>query len=251
MTPRMSNPYESQTLVDEYLFFHYATFDEAAGDLPVPREAWGFPQRVVAELLDTSCLNRTALDVGCAVGASSFELARSIPTVLGVDFSHAFIRAARDLKHSHTLEGSVLSEGKRLQSFTARIVSEHHPERVEFETGDAMNLRGDLGMFDVVLAANLICRLPDPLRFIERLPDLVAPGGQLLLATPFSWLEQFTPQTNWIGGSEDASPSCELLAELLRPTFSLELTKNLPFLIREHSRKFQYGISLGTRWRRH
>ena len=251
MTPRMSNPYESQTLVDEYLFFHYATFDEAAGDLPVPREAWGFPQRVVAELLDTSSLNRTALDVGCAVGASSFELARSIPTVLGVDFSHAFIRAARDLKHSHTLEGSVLSEGKRLQSFTARIVSEHHPERVEFETGDAMNLRGDLGRFDVVLAANLICRLPDPLRFIERLPDLVAPGGQLLLSTPFSWLEQFTPQTNWIGGSEDARPSCELLADLLRPAFSLELTKNLPFLIREHSRKFQYGISLGTRWRRH
>jgi putative 4-mercaptohistidine N1-methyltranferase len=247
----MSNPYESQTLVDEYLFFHYATFDEAAGDLPVPREAWGFPQRVVAELLDTSSLNRTALDVGCAVGASSFELARSIPTVLGVDFSHAFIRAARDLKHSHTLEGSVLSEGKRLQSFTARIVSEHHPERVEFETGDAMNLRGDLGKFDVVLAANLICRLPDPLRFIERLPDLVAPGGQLLLSTPFSWLEQFTPQTNWIGGSEDARPSCELLADLLRPAFSLELTKNLPFLIREHSRKFQYGISLGTRWRRH
>jgi hypothetical protein len=40
----MSNPYESQTSVDEYLFFHYATFDEAAGDLPVPREAWGFPQ---------------------------------------------------------------------------------------------------------------------------------------------------------------------------------------------------------------
>ena len=251
MTPRMSNPYESQTLVDEYLFFHYATFAEAAGDLPVPREAWGFPQRVVAELLDTFSLNRTALDVGCAVGASSFELARSIPMVLGVDFSHAFIRAARDLKHSHALEGSVASEGKRLQSFTARIVSELHPERVEFETGDAMNLRGDLGGFDVVLAANLICRLPDPLRFIERLTDLVAPGGQLLLATPFSWLEQFTPQTNWIGGSEGANPSCELLAELLRPSFSLELTKNLPFLIREHSRKFQYGISLGTRWRRH
>jgi hypothetical protein len=30
----------------------------------------------------------------------------------------------------------------------------------------------------------------------------------------------------------------------------MELETNIPFLIREHSRKFQYGISLGTRWRR-
>ena len=30
---------------------------------------------------------------------------------------------------------------------------------VRFETGDAMDLRGDLGSFDVVLMANLIDRL--------------------------------------------------------------------------------------------
>ena len=76
-------------------------------------------------------------------------------------------------------------------------------------------------------------------------------GGQLLLATPFSWLQEFTPEKNWLGGTEDAAPSHEVLADLLRPAFTLEFTKDLPFLIREHSRKFQYGISLGTRWHRH
>ena len=247
----MSNPYESQRLVDEYLFFHYATFAEAAGTLPVPSEAWDFPRRVVAELLDTSAPIGKALDVGCAVGASSFELARSIPKVTGIDFSSAFIRAAEELKKQGSLEATVAFEGKRGQKFTANVTEGVDVSRVSFETGDAMNLRSDLGVFDVVLAANLICRLPEPLRFIERLADLVKPGGQLLLATPFSWLQEFTPEKKWLGGTEGAAPSHEVLADLLRPAFTLEFTKDLPFLIREHSRKFQYGISLGTRWHRH
>ena len=113
-----------------------------------------------------------------------------------------------------------------------------------------MNLPTDLASFDVVLAANLLCRLPEPSRLLKRLPDLVAPGGQLLLATPFSWLEEFTPREHWLGGLQESAPSFEMLNSQLSPHFQLEHTTNLPFLIREHSRKYQYGISLGTRWRR-
>ena len=246
----MQNPYESRKLVDEYLFFHYATFTEAAGDLPVPKDAWGFPTRVVTELIDRASTPHRALDVGCAVGASSFELARSISHVTGIDFSGAFIDAAQALKTTGSLEAKVAFEGKREQAVQAQIPKGFDRGRVHFETGDAMDLRNDIGVFDVVLAANLICRLPQPMRFIERLKDLIAPGGQLLLATPFSWLAEFTPEENWLGGVGDSRPSHEILAEILEPAFSLELTKNFPFLIREHSRKFQYGISLGTRWRR-
>jgi putative 4-mercaptohistidine N1-methyltranferase len=204
----------------------------------------------VTELLDSSAPAARALDIGCAVGASSFELARLVPEVTGIDFSSAFIRTAEELKRMGKLEASVALEGKRMQKFVARVPEESDRQRVVFETGDAMNLRSDLGAFHVVVAANLVCRLPEPLRFIERLTDLVAPGGQLLLATPFSWLPEFTPEENWLGGIDDGAPSHEVLADLLRPAFTLEFTKDLPFLIREHSRKFQYGISLGTRWRR-
>ena len=247
----MENPYESRKQVDEYLFFHYATFAEAAGGLPVPEGAWGFPARVVAELLEGSPPARTALDVGCAVGASCFELAQTIPNVTGIDFSRAFIDAAVDLKNTGTIVASVPSEGRRRLHFRACVAEGIDRGRVSFEVGDAMNLRPDLGSFDVVLAANLVCRLPDPARFVRRLADLVATGGQLLLATPFSWLPEFTPESQWIGGREDSPPSQEILADMLSPWFTLEASKNLPFLIREHARKFQYGISLGTRWRRH
>jgi putative 4-mercaptohistidine N1-methyltranferase len=244
------NPYESPRLVSEYLFFHYASFAETTGGLPVPENAWGFAQRVVRDLIDLKRPAFHALDIGCAVGASSFELARHVPSVLGIDYSHAFIDAAKSLKKNARLHGEVALEGRRMQSFVAEVPSDIDRNRVSFETGNATALRTDIGSYDVVLAANLLCRLPDPLAFLERLPDLVAPGGQLLLATPFSWLSEFTPESKWIGGSEESPSSLEALTEILAPHFTNELTINLPFLIREHSRKFQYGISLGTLWRR-
>jgi hypothetical protein len=36
----------------------------------------------------------------------------------------------------------------------------------------------------------------------------------------------------------------------LSPHFVLELRLDMPFLIREHARKFQWSVALGTRWRR-
>lgn len=245
----MSNPYETRRLVGEYLFFHYAGFEEAAGDLPVPREAWGFAERVVTELMEGTDPLDSALDVGCAVGRSSFELARRARRVVGVDFSRAFIDAAQTLRAGGEIAGGVPAEGERCQAFTARVPGGIDRERVEFLAGDATGLP-PLGAFDAVLAANLICRLPEPRKFLARLPALVKRGGQLLLATPFSWLEEFTPRRNWLGGERDSPSSFEVLGQILDPDFELETTKNLPFLIREHSRKFQYGISLGSRWRR-
>lgn len=247
----MQNPYETDRLVADYLFFHYVPHAEGSEGLPLPSEAWDFASRIVSELIDASQPARRALDLGCAVGRSSFELSRKIPDVLGIDFSRAFIDAAERMRTLKSIDASVPAEGQRQRPFTARLPEGIDPERTRFTTGDAMNLPSDLGAFDIVLAANLLCRLPDPAQLLKRLPDLVAPGGQLLLATPFSWLEEFTPRAHWIGGLPDSASSFEILTSRLAPHFTLEHTTNLPFLIREHSRKYQYGISLGSRWRRH
>ena len=64
--------------------------------------------------------------------------------------------------------------------------------RVTFQHGDACNLPEGLGQFEVVLAANLICRLPDPMGFFNRLKDLVVPTGIVVITSPYSWLEQYT-----------------------------------------------------------
>lgn len=76
--------YETDRALSEYTEFHYG-----AEYFGVPN----FPQ-AVAELA-LRCLGdrpaRCALDLGCAAGRASFELARRFPEVTGIDFSARFV----------------------------------------------------------------------------------------------------------------------------------------------------------------
>ena len=207
-------------------------------------DALDFPRRTVEELIDPTSSIENALDVGCAVGRSSFVLAELADSVLGVDYSSSFIDAAKAISESGELNYEYHEEADRWKK--GKAIIDRIPDNLQFEVGDACNLRDDLGSFDLVHAANLLCRLPEPQAFIARLTELVSPGGQLLLTTPFTWLEEFTPQERWINGEDCASA----LKQILNPFFELEYEKNMPFLLREHKRKFQYTMALGMRWRR-
>ncbi len=243
------NIYESDRLVREYLLFHYGAPDLVLPWRSGPREALGFAVRCVRELLDGTSIRRDAraLDLGCAVGRSSLELAGHCREVIGIDYSQAFVAAAEKVRTGGEVAFEYVIEGERTARATARVPTGIDATRVKFEAGDAMNLRADLGVFDVVLAANLLCRLPDPRVFLVRLPELVKPGGQLLLTTPFTWLEEFTPRDQWIGGKGE-NGSAEELTRLLEPNFDLKVSKDIPFLIREHARKYQWSVAWGTRW---
>jgi putative 4-mercaptohistidine N1-methyltranferase len=243
------NIYESDRLVREYLLFHYGAPEEVLPWPDGPLAATGFASRLVEELLDVAALptDARALDVGCAVGRSSFELARHCREVIGIDYSRAFVAAATKVGEEGSLDYEFAVEGERTARAVAGLPEEVDASRVTFEVGDAMDLRDGLGSFDVVLAANLLCRLPDPRQFLARLPSLVRSGGQLLLTTPFTWLEEYTPRSAWIGGRAGES-SADALRALLSPHFELRAEKDLPFLIREHARKYQWSVAWGTCW---
>lgn len=245
---KANDPYETDRVLREYLLFHYGSEKETLSLGIGPREALGFCVRSVKLLRDEKSLPRKAraLDLGCAVGRSSFELAKSCSEVLGIDKSSAFVRTAEILRETGEFAFESAKQGQISQSLVARVEDEVDRSRVRFEVGDACSLPDDLAVFDVVHAANLLCRLADPTAFLSRLTDLLRPGGQLLLTTPFTWLEEFTSQEKWVGGEKD---SFIALKALLSSSFQLEKELDLPFLIREHERKFQYGISLGMRWR--
>lgn len=244
----MSAIYESEKLLAEYLLFHYGSQEEILPpDRPWPggmREALDFPRRTVAHF--TPGMVAHGLDLGCAVGRSTFEMARTCQSVLGIDFSHAFIHAAEALRAGKAISYQRREEASIVTKLEARPPAGIEPESLRFQQGDAMNLAADLGSFDRVHAANLLCRLPEPVRLLDRLPDLVKPGGELVLATPCTWLEEFTPPANW-----PPAGTLEWLKSMLESSFSLTRQADEPFLIRETARKFQWTTSLVTVWRRH
>lgn len=242
------NIYETDKLLAEYLLFHYGTAEEIAPPSP---GALDYAVRCVTECVDRTALppDARALDLGCAVGRSTFELARLCKHALGIDYSRRFIDAAETIRRDGSIRYERMDEGALTTSLTAHRPAGVDPARVTFEVGDAMALRADLGVFDVVLMANLIDRLRHPRRCLERLTELVRPGGQLVITSPYTWLEEFTPREHWLGGF-DGTSTLDGLHSALTPAFEPIATRDLPFLIREHARKFQLSIAQASIWRR-
>lgn len=250
-----ANAYETASLLSQYLLFHYGAGEDIlppckAMDL---RPALEFPARCVAELIDHSSVNANfrALDLGCAVGRSTFELCRKFGTVMGIDASHSFIDAANTLKLRGALPFARLDEGALSTACVAQVPVGIDRSRAVFEVGDAMDLPDRLPRFNVVLMANLLDRMQDPALCLARLPSLLEPGGQLIITSPYTWIEEFTPPERWLGGGEregEAMTTFEALHRALGADFVLKSQRDLPFLIREHARKFQLGFADATVW---
>jgi SAM-dependent methyltransferase len=109
----------------------------------------------------------------------------------------------------------------------------------------------------VILASNLLCRLPSPRRFISTVSNFLKPNGMLVLVSPYSWLEEYTEKQEWFGGrvSESGQPidSYDELKEFISANgipLAPVSRDDIPFLIREHERKFQYGVSDCNIWKK-
>ena len=244
------NIYETDQMVSRYIDFHYGETH-----LNVPN----FPVACVEEIAKRLSGRTTerALDLGCATARSSFELAKLFDHVDAVDFSARLIEAPTNLQKTGRQRYSVTDEGD-LQ-LLREIRLDDYPgyaevkDKIAFMQGDACNLIAKYTDYDVVFAGNLLDRLYDPIEFLNSIKSRIRHGGLLVLASPFTWLEEYTPRDKWLGGFKNAMgesfSSLEGIAEALAPEFALlDSAMDVPFVIRETSRKFQYGVSQLTIW---
>jgi putative 4-mercaptohistidine N1-methyltranferase len=178
-------------------------------------------------------------------------LARHCAQVIGVDFSMHFVAVATHLREHGSFDFKYVEEGELTHPHRAVVPAGIDRSRVSFERGDAVNLRTGFGLFDVVLMANLIDRVSEPARCLQQLPALLRPGGQLVITSPYTWLEDFTPRENWLGGfTSEGRPvrTFDTLGKILAPHFALARRRDLSFVIREHARKYQLGFAEATLW---
>ena len=253
--------YEDPQILNEYLLLHYGAPGEQMPYAFGPTDAVEFPVRCARWLNDAAREYRIptgkALDIGCAVGRASFELARTYHQVVGIDLSRAFIDAADVLRRQGELSYFRKDEGRLGVTLNARVDPAIERNRVTFRQADACGLPAGLQDFDAVLLANLLCRLPSPKALLGRLGGpmgLVKPGGLLAVFSPYSWLEAFTPPEAWLGGYEQhgqaVTSTAALGAFLTAEGFQLLREAEIPLVIREHARKYQYIVTHAALWQR-
>lgn len=199
-------------------------------------------------------VNKTAkaLDIGCATGRKTFELAKTFDTVEGVDFSVRFVGVGSRLKN----EGYVAwhAKGGKRKITLKELGYENLADKVQFWQGDACNLKPNFTGYDMVMASNLIDRLYRPRLFLEEIASRINDGGILILTSPYTWQEGATNKEFWLGGYKDTNGNevrtIESLKELLGADFELLHTQDVEFVIPETARKFQHAIAETSVWRK-
>lgn len=240
--------YENDKMLSEYAEFHY-------GDRYY--EVANFPQ-TLAEIAIKALGDKPAgkaLDIGCSVGRASFELAKHFDHVTGIDFSARLINLGVQLATHGVIRYSIVDEGELLfhrERHLTDLGLADASDKVEFLQGDACNLKQHFKGYDLIMAANLIDRLYEPALFLSMIHDRINSGGVLLIASPYTWLEENTTKENWLGGikkdGENVS-TLDALKAILGKHFNLMAApQQVPFVIRETSRKFQHTLSDVTLW---
>ena len=242
------NIYETDLLLNQYLLFHYGTAEDQLPYAFGPKEALFYPSRCVTEFLPGIGRISRALDLGCAVGRSTFQLARWADEVVGIDLSSQFISAAQAMQEVGQVQIRIIEEGQRSAVVTRQLDPQIDRSKCRFFVGDALQVSPELGNFDLILAANLIDRVPRPADLLKEIKRLVRAGGHVILASPYTWLEEFTPRGDWL--ADASANTLSRIQEILEPDLALVTTKDLPFLIREHARKFQWSVAQASLWRR-
>lgn len=101
------------------------------------------------------------LDIGCGIGGPARTLASEFgATVVGVDLTHEFIRAARMLTTRLALDG-----------------------QCSFEHGSATGLPFNDASFDLVWSQNMLMNVPDKALLFDEIARVLRPGGRFALET--------------------------------------------------------------------
>ncbi len=140
------------------------------------------------------------LDLGCAVGRTTFELAaRTGRRALGVDLNVAMLRVAQKV----TRRGVARYPRRRVGVvFDRRELAADLPgrERADFWAADAGELPLPDGRAALVASLNVIDCVASPRDALVELARVLAPGGLALVTTPYDWSPGATPFEQWLGG---------------------------------------------------
>ena len=238
--------YETDIIASQYCEFHYGS------------EYFGvknFPKSIVNIVLPYVNNKSKALDIGCSVGRASFELKKEFDVVDGLDYSNKFIQIANQMKEDKLLKYTNTSEGECTyvsQTSLEDLSLDINTKDLNFYQADAMNMKKEFKEYDLIIAVNLIDRLHTPLDFLNNISLRLNPNGILLIASPYTWLCEYTPKENWLGGYTKDGKDIKTIYGLhkaLDDKFELIKEDKIEFVIRETQNKYQHTVSKVSIWK--
>ncbi len=116
-------------------------------------------KRTVEKTKNYLDLNDVVLDYGCGTGSKSFEISGDVKEVLGIDISSKML----DIARRKAVEGKF--------------------ENVDFKEATIFDERLKKESFDVIKAFNILHYLEDTQEVMERINELLKPGGFFISST--------------------------------------------------------------------
>jgi ubiquinone/menaquinone biosynthesis C-methylase UbiE len=200
--------YTTEQTINMYYLMQYGPFlkNGTAACLTEP-----YYQAMLRILIPYMQADMHVLDLGCALGRMSFELAKqTLGKVVGIDTSHEFLTACHQLANNQH------------ESVAYPVPSQAN---VSFLRADAQELPFPDNAFQCVLCLNLIDRVTHPKRVIDEITRVLSPTGILLISNPYDWEEEHTAPSEWIANMRDlfSQTAWESLLEKDRVPFTIQV----------------------------
>lgn len=180
-----------------------------------------------------------AVELGCSVGRIVAELAAGADHVVGLDLHIGALRRARRLLAGEPLVYNRRVAGRHYRAATARAGDRAvAAERVTWICGDALDPPLLPHQYERVVAFNLLDSVRHPRQLLAVLDGLCAPGGELLMSSPYAWQSDVVEEGARLGGDDPARDLAELLrrGEGLAAPYTIEDEDELSWTLRKDAR---------------
>jgi uncharacterized protein YbaR (Trm112 family)/SAM-dependent methyltransferase len=222
-----------------YIDAHWGDMADPPPDGPTSSSTPSFGFARLAERLQARSVFpvERAVELGASVGRGLAELAQGASLAVGVDWDFSALRRARRVLRGEALRYSRRTIGRHYQTATVRAAGLAAPGSALI-CADALDPPLLPETFDRVVALNLLDAVRSPLGLLQVADGLCQGGGELILASPFSWRSGVVDEEARWGGDDPAGALRRRLegGMDLRACYAIEEQADLAWWLRCDSR---------------
>ncbi len=213
--------------VSIYMDAHWGDRATPAPDGPSP----GGLATLAARLRDCPPVARL-VELGTSVGRGLAEAARGARVAVGLDVSVGSLPRPRRMLAGETVRWARRTVGRHYSVASAQAGDLAHPGAT-WVCGDALDPPLAPLAFDRVLALNLVDAVPNPAQLLAVMDGLCAPGGEVILSSPYAWQSSHVVEGHRLG---DADPAGEIARHFRAQGYQIVDEVDVPWSLRRDSR---------------